>query len=66
MICFFFHFNSTISELTEKFLETDEGKGVLGAIDRGRLLKQDVNVVLLELVTGATEPVNILVLYLRN
>lgn len=46
-----------ISEITESLLADGSAGGILDAVQKDRVTKQDLNVVLLELITGATEPV---------
>lgn len=51
------HVFSMISEITESLLADGSAGGILDAVQKDRVTKQDLNVVLLELITGATEPV---------
>jgi len=43
--------------LTEELLETDTAGGALKVVEKDTLLRTDLNIVILELLTGATEPV---------
>lgn len=46
-----------VDEIASELLETGTAGGVLAAVKKDQITRSDLNVVLLELVLGATEPV---------